>query len=332
MNTRHETEAFFPQPITGLAPVFVVGFPRSGTTLVQQILSAHRELWTTLETHFFDKAVKRLKEWETRSLRPDELPGIWERIEAANGLIIPEALRETFGARAVEGKLDAGGLLAGIMDGMKPADSTATRWLEKTPQHISHLPKVWRVFPDARVIFVLRDPRDAISSRKPKDTDSSLRRIMRINHHIRTWQNIVKQYEAHNSDPRLTMIRYEDLVVAPEACIEKMAEHIGIAPDVTALERFGEEFTNVTVRYNVERKALNKTGSLIDRRGIWKQRLAADEALTIELACAAEMKRYGYLAEAPRNPARIAKVMLLRWAWQLRNSNTQRKRRSKPRQ
>jgi hypothetical protein len=218
------------------------------------------------------------------------------------------------------------------MDGMKPADSAATRWLEKTPQHILHLPKVWSVFPDAKVIFVLRDPRDSISSRKPEGTVSGFRRTMRVNHSIRTWKNILMQYEAHQGDPRLTMIRYEDLVTEPERCIEKMAEHVGIVPDITALQRFGEEFTNVTVRYDIERKALNKTGSLIDRRGIWKQRLTADEALTIELACAAQMARYGYAPEAPRNPARIAKVMFLRWAWLLRDANAQRKRSAKRRQ
>lgn len=340
MNTTTEAEKTLPQPITGLAPVFVVGFPRSGTTLVQQILSAHQELWTTLETHLFDKAIKGLKDWETRSLQVEELPGIWSRIEAASGPIPPQTLRERLAAKAKEGKLTAGNLLAELMDGMKPAGSTATRWLEKTPQHISHLPKIWSIFPDAKVIFVLRDPRDAISSRKPNPTDSNLQRTLHINRHIQTWQNILKRYEAHQDDQRLTMVRYEDLIVEPEHCIEKMATHIGIKPDITALQRFGEEFTNVTalqrfgdestevaVRYYTELKALNKTGSLVDRRGIWKQRLTPDEALTIELACAAQMKRYGYAPETPRRPLQMLKVSILRRVWLSRHANAQRKRR-----
>ena len=324
MNTNTAEETGFLQPITDLAPVFVVGFPRSGTTLVQQ--NAHGELWTALETHFFDKIIQRLKDWETRSLLVEELPGIWDRIEAANGLVLPAMLREKFVGQAAQGELAAGRLLAGIMDGMKPAGSTATRWLEKTPQHISHLPKIWAIFPNAKVIFVLRDPRDAISSRKPSPTDSNLQRTLHVNRHIRTWQNILKQYEAHQGDPRLTIIRYEDLIVEPERCIEKMAKHIGIEPDFTALQRFGEEFTNVTVRYDVERKALNKVGNLIDRRGIWKQRLTPDETLTIEIACAAEMKRYGYIPEVPRNPIRIIKLLLLRRIWLWREARGKQKR------
>lgn len=119
-----------------LTPVFMVGFPRSGTTLMDQALSAHPQIEVLEEHEFFD-VVRR--DWvDGDGLQ--KLPGMsQEQIQLA---------RQHY--------LDALSKCRKLPH--KPVV------VDKLPLNLVYLFLIHRLFPDARILFMLRDPRDACLS------------------------------------------------------------------------------------------------------------------------------------------------------------------------
>ncbi len=120
-------------------PIFVVGFPRSGTTLLEQLLHAHVELQSFDEQPFLQKALLKmqsmghayptdlaqLNDAEIRELRS----GYFERCRAAS---------------------------PGLPEG--------ARYVDKNPLNLARLPLIQSLFPQAKVIVVLRYPADCVLS------------------------------------------------------------------------------------------------------------------------------------------------------------------------
>ncbi len=128
------------------APAILVGFPRSGTTMTERALDAHPRVRSIEEKPTFDALrgeLVRLKGPEIKS-RPFA--------EAMDGLTTDEVahLREAYWNIAAEHL------------GERPDDGTVV--LDKLPLRLVTLPWINRVFPDARVLVALRDPRDVCLS------------------------------------------------------------------------------------------------------------------------------------------------------------------------
>ena len=95
------------------------------------------------------------------------------------------------------------------------------RWVEKTPVHIRMIDRIFAMYPDARVVFIVRDGRDvAVSIRKRfGDFETGLRRWVDDNRHGMNWSD----------DPRVMRIRYEDLVKQYDETMPRICKFIGEA-------------------------------------------------------------------------------------------------------
>jgi tetratricopeptide (TPR) repeat protein len=125
-------------PLAQPAPVFLVGFPRSGTTLLDQILASHSQV-TTLEEHDnFADASREL-------IRPDAGFESWAQLPDAD----IERLRSLYWQRVATG-------LSGA-----PRKSV---FVDKLPLNAVYLPLIHRLFPSAKIILAVRDPRDVVLS------------------------------------------------------------------------------------------------------------------------------------------------------------------------
>jgi len=113
-------------------PTFLVGFPRSGTTLTEQILASHPALATLDETPTVDAMAAQVPNYPAglATLTPAQI----------------ESLRQTY--FDVAAKHSAGG----------------GHLIDKMPLNIAHIALIRRVFPAARFVFVLRHPADAVLS------------------------------------------------------------------------------------------------------------------------------------------------------------------------
>jgi tetratricopeptide (TPR) repeat protein len=118
-------------------PVFLVGFPRSGTTLLDQILASHPSV-TTLEER--DTLVDAVNE-----LMGESTFDAWANLR--DGDI--ERLRGLYWAQVETGL--AGRPIKGV-------------FVDKLPLNAGFLPIIYRLFPTAKIVFALRDPRDSVLS------------------------------------------------------------------------------------------------------------------------------------------------------------------------
>ena len=196
--------------------VFLLGFPRSGTTLLGQVLGAHPDV-VTLEERF------PIVEADRDFLRK---PGGLERL-----------------ARATEGELDLyrrsyWKFVRGF--GVHVRDKII---VDKLPMHTFRLPLIARLFPEAKILFALRDPRDVVLS--------AFRRIFMI--HPFTFEflqldSAARLYDAmmrvrELAHPKLGLdwldIRNEHVIGDFEEEIHKVCAFLGI-PWQNSLTRFAD--------------------------------------------------------------------------------------------
>lgn len=124
-------------------PVFVVGMPRSGTTLVEQILSGHSAVHGAGELGHIPQLTQGMNRWERRIGSGRSYP------DCTDDLTKPEV--QAMAARVLA-KLETMG------DG-------AARVVDKLPHNFMNIGLIKLLFPKARIISVRRDPRDiAISN------------------------------------------------------------------------------------------------------------------------------------------------------------------------
>ena len=127
-------------------PVFIVSPPRSGSTLLFETLALAPHLYTIGdESHRLIEGVPELNP-ESRGFESNRLTAA----DATPALV--ETLRRRFFAALRD------------RDGAPPPAGAAIRMLEKTPKNSLRVPFVARVFPEARFIYLYRDPRQVLSS------------------------------------------------------------------------------------------------------------------------------------------------------------------------
>lgn len=161
-------------------PIFVVGSPRSGTTLVAQLLSQHPNLFVYNETVFYDfiSSIKNKKVPTNEEIR-STTDFLVNRINFTTskavidnfGCVISAAEREAiidlFNQEL--NTLDGNPALSQIFDIFMNSVATiknASRWGEKTPNHVFHMKEIANDFPNAKFIHVIRDPRSFLKSYK----------------------------------------------------------------------------------------------------------------------------------------------------------------------
>ncbi|WP_367154277.1 sulfotransferase [Methylomonas sp. HYX-M1] len=192
------------------APVFVVGFMRSGTTLTQEVLDAHPDVVVADETDLLQSVVKELNR-----LYPDS-PGVVERLKRLD-LDAAKRLRKSYWQRA---------------RAMFGTEADRKLLVDKTTMNSIDVGLINCLFPEAKLIYLLRDPRDVCLScfmQTMIPTPSTV--------HLLNWQDIARFYAQVTGNwlylkPQLTMnfreLRYEDVVTDFEATFRGMFEFIGL--------------------------------------------------------------------------------------------------------
>jgi tetratricopeptide (TPR) repeat protein len=117
--------------------VFLLGFPRSGTTLLEVILEGHPNVVSLEEHELFTDSVKLYMK------RPEDL----DRLLSASPAAL-DAARAAYWRRAAESGVEVAGKV----------------FVDKYPLNTLKLPLIARLFPNAKVLFACRDPRDIVLS------------------------------------------------------------------------------------------------------------------------------------------------------------------------
>ena len=192
------------------APVFLLGFMRTGTTLTQEVLGAHPDIFVADET---DLIVTVVKELNRLSNNQGSVPEQLRKLDLAGVLHLRDFYRKR--AQSLYGDKIRNRLL-----------------LDKTTMNTIDLGLINCIFPDAKLVFLLRDPRDVCLScfmQTMIPTPSTV--------HLLSWQGTAQFYEQVMSwwmtvKPKLTMdfieFRYEDAVFDFEPAFRKVFDFMGL--------------------------------------------------------------------------------------------------------
>jgi hypothetical protein len=226
-------------------PILICGVPRSGTTLIRALIGSHPNLaipdremgWWTL--------LYPVHRWANT-------PRAWQRFREALfefpttqtlGLDL-SAIRQQANAIPLGCHAQAFGLLlsAYAVQNGKP------RWGEKTPLAEFYAHKMLEAFPHARVIHMIRDPRDVCASRRRvpwphlRNRNPYKRAAQRILASIAwiaySWRRSAQIAERHRTrhPERYFVLRYEDLVADPVERLKHVCDFLGEHYDARMLE------------------------------------------------------------------------------------------------
>jgi len=224
-------------------PIFVIGSPRSGTTLLRMILDTHPRISCGEETHFL-RELEPITGRHWRMLEPYGFPrDYWlERIR---------------------------GLYTGFQADYLVRRGKA-RWAEKDPTYTLLLPYIGELFPEALYLHLVRDGHDVVASHRDRWGYRSAARVARGE-----WQRHVTAARALRDGPaasRFHELRYEDLVADPEGTLRPLFAFLGETWDPAVL-RFDEAQHDATDRY--QRFTADRRAAGGETTAIYRSRVGA---------------------------------------------------------
>lgn len=194
-------------------PIFVVGSGRSGTSLLRAMLVAHPRIHLAQEAMFLPWT-RRAWPWESVDTRLDRWLASFSFAWLGIGA---ERVRERFPPPLTEERL--ADVYAWALDELASRHGKV-RWGDKTPPNALYLRELFAAFPDARVILVVRDPRDTVLSLETAPFTSGSRLALLLLGHV--MGRLVAPWRA-----RLHTVRLEDLLNDPEATMRGVLSFVG---------------------------------------------------------------------------------------------------------
>ena len=299
--------------------ILVVGNSRSGTTMMGRILGNHESVFTFQELHFFEQMWSR-KEKESHLSR-EECINLFARLLCTQ--------REGYFAQCDRKRAfylaEAGLKIEGAADAATPTDvlirfmayETARHGksipCEQTPRNVYYIREILEIFPGARVINMVRDPRDVLLSQKrrwkrPFLSGGEIPRSQAfrywINYHPITisklWNSAVAAGDALSGDTRVYTLRFEDLVSRPDFYMRQVCDFVGIAydPEMLDVPRIGSSSSHddpAVTGIDREKKENWRRGGLNSAELYISQRMTATY-----------MSKHGYeLIERGANPLSV---------------------------
>ncbi|HEV7663248.1 MAG TPA: sulfotransferase [Chloroflexota bacterium] len=273
--------------MTGLVqPIFVVGCPRSGTTLIQCILSASSRAFSLPETHFFSGVLPAVGANVSTLLGPERVAAVRRAMDAEAELVLPDAFWADLRRRL---PLTAGELFVEVVEYFRPLPEV--RAIEKTPRHVLALESIAAAFPDAVFVNVVRDPIDVASSLLGVPFESS-RSVLS---YAQRWTESIQAARAFSrvAPARIKTVLYEQLVHAAELHVRELSAFVDLPYEAAMLEEFGREAARNVGRGEAWKRDVSK-GVIVDRQGVWRTRMTPGQAWLVAQATRTLRREYGY--------------------------------------
>ncbi len=303
-----------PADLRERGPIFVVGNSRSGTTMVGRVLGQHPEVFTLGEIHFFEQL------WSApdgeRSISRSEAVSLAARLLCIQrDGYLNQGRRERFYGEAER-----------LLASLRPRDLFPAKIFEaflvseaekngktvpcdQTPRNVFYIGEILALYPEARVISMVRDPRDVLLSQKRKwkrrflgADDIPFREAVRswANYHpiviSKLWNASTRAAGRHADDPRVHLLRFEDLVNDPECAIRQVCEFAGLSFEENMLHV--PQVGSSSGLDHPEQRGINR-----DRAGSWKRGgLSSTEIYLCQKISGGPMRRFGYLLLTPCRP------------------------------
>ena len=241
--------------------IFVVGAPRSGTTLMERVLNSNSRLFSMQQEtglislrNIFSRDHFGLSHKENRQLF-SESSDIVDFFTRA--------------ARLLESRNEGRTLI------------------EKTPQHVLHIDFLTHFFPNARFVNVVRDGRDAYcSSRKHPN--------VRLNSPViyaRYWKRCIDAGLSVSDNPIVHTVRYEDFTSDPKLHLEKVMDFLDLELEPAQFESTQVQADMRSTFERHQRLSQPITSATVGR---WRDELSEQQVQAFQSVASSELEAYGY--------------------------------------
>lgn len=288
--------------------IFITGASRSGTTLLSFMLRRHPDVFGLKELQFFGHAWDP-REGDRRFSRAEAVDAVAAMLAHQElGVLVHEVpARHQRSAQALVDSLagqaaDPARLFACVAHGLARAAGKRVP-CEQTPRYIFYARALLDCYPDARIVHLVRDPRAVMASQKMRwrrrqlaaeSARVPLYESLRVwvNYHpytiARLWSRATAAAIELGDDPRVTVLRFEDLLHEPAETLERLCARLQIDYDPRMLEvgqvNSSHQSTAQGVRKGLRVEAIDK----------WRDVLTRTEVHIMERACVPLMREFGY--------------------------------------
>lgn len=216
--------------------IFLVGCPRSGTTILQSLLASHPEIISFPESKFFhyllyDKFADKLSS-RMEAFFQDEIDR-------------PEFLRDFDASQTTQSQVS---WFVRALDSLATEQNTSI-WLEKTPEHIYFIEEIENFLPDAKFIHILRNGMDTIASlyeatRIFNDVWGS---GWDLEHCIERWVDAMLTSHKYVNNPNHILVKYEQLLDDKVKVLRDICKFLSIEYDPAMLENYKQQAANLSL-------------------------------------------------------------------------------------
>lgn len=227
------------------SPIFVIGCPRSGTTLLRLILNSHSKISIPHEFFLVEKVIEKFNCIENIN-KKDALDFIfslkkykhyqdWDLNE--KDLILN--IRNHSGL--TKNKL----IQLVYLEYLKTQTGSKIIWGDKNIGSLSFIEEIIEIFPKAKFIHIVRDGRDVASSLKKvkwnfyKFPNLKYRYVNNIKGTALTWNDglsLISKNKNNFNKNNFFELKYEDLLVSPESIIHNLCNYINVSFEIEMLE------------------------------------------------------------------------------------------------
>jgi Sulfotransferase family len=293
--------------------VFIVGCPRSGTTLLHRLVDAHPQIAIIHQSRFIPNFFER-----RRGLTPEGLvtTKLVDRLLEAHGVKNLETSRELLESLVeAEGPVSYSTFVSGVFDLYGKGHGKRLVG-DKTPAYVRRINTLHSLWPKAKFVHIIRDGRDVcMSILNWRKADHALGRFStwredQVSTAALWWEWHVRlgREDGQSLAPKLYHeVRYEELVSRPVKECETLCDFLGIPYD-EAMLKFHEGRENVDPNVDAKKGWWPLTPGL--RK--WSEQMPAEDLERFEAAAGDLLKELGYPRAVPNPPeeklARAARI------------------------
>ena len=292
-------------------PIFIVGAPRSGTTLLQYMLRSHPNIcFPTGESHFIIPLYRNVKIFSDLK-KPENIRRVLEAMYQQSSDFFDTDLHgikfdinELTEQLMDEGKSNS---MAEIISTLFEKNAIAEgklRWGDKTPYYLLHMEKLLNMFPSAQFIHIIRDGRDCALSMFERKHDF---RVYNTFFAAKYWEIYVecgRRIGKGFGDKIYHEVHYEDLLDAPESKIKEICAFLNepYSDNILNYKKSGEAGKTPLLQQSIQK----------GNKAKWREKMTAKQISIFESAVSHTLTEFGYPLITEAKPTPLLKKIFWR--------------------
>jgi|GEM_PF-5877429 len=265
--------------------IFIIGSPRSGTTMLRDVFSKSPEINVLPETAFYSRiwAARKYMGHLGRDISRKKL--VWHLLNDCVDSKFQEFQRKKKSLECELIKLESFDHISVFNAVLNTLSSDNHKFVvEKTPQHIFFIKELSIWYPDAKFIYIVRNPVDVISSYIGRADFSKNHKKIAVE-----WSegNRIASLCMNTLGDRIINVKYEDIIESPSSSIKKIFQFIGAD--------FEEAYLNVGNNSSFSQKGVNGIAKLRRNFLLTDKQLSQVEYIVSEVA-----SRYQYVGNGKK--------------------------------